>query len=296
MARRPDARPNLDALASRPTRRREQSDDTFVLDNIRWGRLAIWTALGMLVLVGALFAWHRTEDFLIRDDRFRLAEPQDFAGLSPSLVVEGAHYASTSQIRHIFAADFGRSLYLVPIGARRQGLLAIDWVQEAAVSKIWPNTLKVHIRERRPVAFIRLPPNRRTGLSEFALIDKDGYILRPRTKAKFTLPVIKGISESEEREDRSARVHRVLDMLDAIGPLAGHISEVDATDVNNLVAAEHMDDRVLTLMLGDENYQTRMSNFVKNYNEIKAKRPDAVTFDLRVDNLITVAGDQNNVH
>lgn len=292
MARRPDAPSHHDASPSGPSRRGEQSESTSVLDNIRWLRLGLWTALGMAVLVGTLFAWHRTEDFLVRDDRFRLAEPQDFAGLSPSLVVEGAHYASTSQIRHVFAPDFGRSLYLVPLDTRRHDLLAIDWVQEATVSKIWPNTLKVHIDERRPVAFIRLPANRKTGLSGFALIDKDGFILRPRTKAKFTLPVINGISEAEAREDRRARVHRVLGMLDSIGPLAGHVSEVDAADVNNLILAEHMDDRVLRLLVGDENYQSRMSNFVNNYNEIKLKRPDATTFDLRVDNLITVVGDQ----
>jgi hypothetical protein len=56
-----------------------------------------------------------------------------------------------------------------------------------------------------------------------------------------------------------------------------------------------MDNRILSLLVGDENYQSRMSNFVNNYNEIKMKRPDATTFDLRVDNLITVVGDQNSV-
>ena len=93
------------------------------------------------------------------------------------------------------------------------------------------------MKERRPVAFIHLPPRHKDGLSEFALIDYDGYILRPRVKAKFTLPVINGIRESEAIEDRRARVHRVTSMLQAIGPLAAHISEVDAADPNNLVVA-----------------------------------------------------------
>jgi hypothetical protein len=57
--------------------------------------------------------------------------------------------------------------------------------------------------------------------------------------------------------------------------------------------AQHMDGRVLNLMIGDENYSSRMSNFLNNYNEIKLKRPEASNFDLRVDNMITVAGDQN---
>lgn len=287
MARRPDAQ----VLGGRSSRRpAEEKPSAF--DNFRWSRIVLWVVLGMTVLVGTLFGWHRTEEFLIRDDRFRLAEPQDFAGLSPSLLVEGVHYASPSQIRHVFAPDFGRSLYLVPVNTRRKDLLAIDWVEEATVSRIWPNTVRASIVERRPAAFIQLPPRRKDGLSEFALIDKDGFILRPRVAAKFTLPVIKGIRETEERDDRRARVRRVLSMLESLGTLAAHISEVDASDPNNLVVAQHMDDRVLNLMMGDENYSTRMSNFINNYNEIKSKRPDAANFDLRVDNMITVAGDQ----
>jgi cell division protein FtsQ len=288
MARRPDAQ----VLAGRSSRR-EESDRVPALDNFRWGRLLLWVVLGMMLLVGTLFGWRRTEDFLIRDDRFRLAEPQDFAGLSPSLTVEGVHYASPSQIRHIFAPDFGRSLYLVPINTRRNDLLAIDWVETATVSRVWPNTLSVHIVERRPVAFIQLPPRRKDGMSEFALIDRDGYILRPRIAARFTLPVVNGLRESESREVRRARLHRVISMLESLGPLGSRISEIDASDPNNLIVAEHMDNRVVNLMMGDENFSARMSNFINNYNEIKLKRPDATNFDLRVDNIITVAGDQN---
>jgi cell division protein FtsQ len=288
MARRPDAQ----VLAGRSSKR-EEGERVSAFDNFRWGRLVLWVVLGMVLVVGTLFGWHRTEEFLIRDNRFRLAEPQNFAGLSPSLHVEGVHYASPSQIRHVFATDFGRSLYLVPVSTRRKDLLAIDWVEEATVSRVWPNTLNVGVVERRPAAFIHLPPRRKDGLAEFALIDKDGYILRPRVAARFTLPVINGIRESEDREDRRARVRRVLSMLEALGSLGGHISEVDASDPNNLIVAQHMDGRVLNLMIGDENYSSRLSNFLNNYNEIKLKRPDANNFDLRVDNIITVAGDQN---
>jgi cell division protein FtsQ len=286
MARRPEAqRPAV------PPSRRRDPEQPSAFDSIRWGRLVAWIILGMIVLVGTLFAWHRTEEFLIRDDRFRLKEPLDFAGQSPSLVVEGIRYASPAQIRHVFAPDFGRSLYLVPISQRRHQLMAIDWVEEATVSKIWPNTLKVHIQERSPIAFVHLPPNRKNGMSEFALIDKDGFILRPKIAAKFRLPVVNGVRESEEQEDRSARVHRVLAMIQELGSKGDRISEIDVSDPNNLIVAEHVDDRVVNLMLGEENYLSRMSNFLSNYNEIKAKRPDATTFDLRVDNMITVVGD-----
>ena len=111
------------------------------------GRFLLWLIAGILLMVSALFAWHRLEEFLIKDDRFRVAEADELSGQSPNFIVEGLHYASASQIRHLFAEDFARSLYLTPIQERRRQLLAIDWVESATVSKIWPKTIKVRIEE-----------------------------------------------------------------------------------------------------------------------------------------------------
>jgi cell division protein FtsQ len=262
-------------------------------ERIRWVRFTVWLVAGVLLMVTTLFAWQGTEQFLVKDGRFRLAESEDYRGRSPNLVVEGIQYASTSQIRHVFAEDFGRSLYLVPIQKRRQELLAIDWVENATISKIWPNTLKVYIAERVPVAFVRLSAVRHGAATRLALVDKDGYILRPRVAAQFTLPVIAGIRESESLLDRHARVHRVMGMLREIGSLAGQISEINVADPNNLIVAEHVDGKVLNLMLGDDNYTERLQSFLANYPEIKEKRPDARTLDLRVDGVITAVGSEN---
>jgi cell division protein FtsQ len=262
-------------------------------ERIRWVRFTILLVAGLLLLMTTLYAWHSTEEFLIKDPRFRLAESEDFRGRSPNLVVEGIHYASTSQIRHVFAEDFGKSLYLVPIQKRRRELLAIDWVENATISKVWPDTLRVHVDERVPVAFVRLGAGRKDGATRLALIDKDGYILRPRIAAQFTLPVIAGIRESENIIDRRARVHRVLGMLRDIGSLAAQISEVNVADPNNLIAAEHINGLVLNLMLGDDNYSERLQSFLNNYPAIKEKRPDARTLDLRVDGVITAVGGDN---
>lgn len=258
---------------------------------LQWVRLAFWLISGIVLMVGALMAWHLAVEFLIKDDRFRVAEAEELAGQSPNLVVEGVHYASASQVRHVFSQDFGRSLYLVPIQARREQLLEIDWVEDAAVSKIWPDTLKVAIREREPVAFVRLPPQHPGDGTHLALIDRYGHILRPRVAAKFTLPVIAGVRENETVESRRARVLRALEMLQEIGPLGAQISEVDVSDPNNLVVAEHVGNDVVNLMVGEENYAERLRNFLANYSEIKEKRPDATTLDLRVDGVITAVGD-----
>jgi cell division protein FtsQ len=251
----------------------------------------LWLVAGIVLMVSILLAWRTTEDFLIKDNRFRIAEAEDYPGQSPDLIVEGIHYASATQIRHVFAEDLGRSLYLVPIQKRREQLLEIDWVEDATVSKIWPKTVKAHVTERVPVAFVHLPPNTRDGMSRLALIDREGVILRPRVAAKFTLPVITGIRQDEILADRRARVRRVLGMLKEVGSLSAQISEINVADPNNLIVEEHVDSGVLTLLMGDENYADRLQNFLSNYPEIKARRPDATTIDLRVDGVITAVGD-----
>jgi cell division protein FtsQ len=259
------------------------------LAGVRWGRFILWLIAGAVVMVGVLVTWHLTEEFLIKDDRFRIPEANQVTGRSPNLTVEGVHYASPAKINDIFADDYGRSLYLAPIQIRRSQLLAIDWVEAATVSKIWPNSVRVGIRERTPVAFVRLP-SRRDGISEFALIDRDGFVLHPHVKSMFTLPVIAGLQESGPIGDRRVRVGKVLAMLRAVGPIAERISEIDISDPNDLIVAEHVDGAVVNLMLGDENYAERLKNFLANYSEIKAKRPDAKMLDLRVDGVITAVG------
>jgi cell division protein FtsQ len=273
---------------------RATAEQSGFFDGLHWGRFTFWLITGVVLMIGVLLVWRQTEDFLIKDPRFRIAEPEEYAGQSPDLVVEGIHYASASQIRHIFAEDFGRSLFLVPIQKRRQQLLAIDWVEDATVSKIWPKTVKVHVIERVPVAFVHLRPNARDGMSRLALIDREGFILRPRVAAKFTLPVITGIREDESLANRRARVRRVLAMMKDIGSLAGQISEVDVSDPNNLVVEEHVENAVVTLYLGDENYSDRLQNFLANYAEIRSRRPDATVIDLRVDGVISALGDDKH--
>ena len=275
-----------------PSRQSEPEVLSF-FGEIRWRRFAFWLGTGVFLMVGTLFAWHSTEEFLIRDDRFRISEPEDIAGQSPDLKVEGIRYASASQIRHVFAEDFGRSLYLVPLQKRRLELLEIDWVEDATVSKVWPDTLRVMVKERQPVAFVRLPRLHRDSTSRLALIDHDGFILRPRVAAQFTLPVISGIQETENIENRKARVRRALAMLREVGSLSNQISEVDVTDVNNIIVAEHVGNNVVNLMLGGENFQDRLANFLANYNEVREKRPDASVLDLRVDGAITAVGDKH---
>jgi len=263
---------------SKPAAKRRISAQKVLL---RYGGIAI--AIGA-VLSGCIYASESFERFLIRDPRFFLPGPADYGLESPNLELHGVRYASRQQILRLFEPDYGRSLYLFPLATRRKTLLGVRWVHDASVARIWPNRVIVQIAERKPAAFVKLPAE---SMVRWALIDEDGVILDPPAKASFQLPVLAGVIGGEGQEKRGIRVRRMQRLMKDLGPLAGNVSEVDASDLDDLRITEQAGGAAVFLMLGDRNFSSRLRNFLDHYPDIHRKMPQATSFDLRLDDRIT---------
>jgi len=248
---------------------------------LRYGGIAV--AVGV-VLSSCIYASESFERFLIRDPRFFLPGPADYGLESPNVELHGLKYASRQQILRLFEPDYGRSLYLFPLATRRKALLGVRWVHEASIARIWPDRLVVQVWERRPVAFIKLPAE---SMVRWALIDEEGVILDPPVKASFQLPVLAGVMGGENQEKRGIRVRRMQRLMKELGPLADKVSEVDASDLDDLKITEQAGGGVVSLMLGDRNFSSRLRNFQEHYSDIHRKMPQATSFDLRLDDRIT---------
>jgi cell division protein FtsQ len=248
---------------------------------LRFGGIAI--AVGV-VLSGGIYASERFAQFLIRDTRFFLPGPADYGLESTNLELHGIRYASRQQVLRLFDPDYGRSLYLFPLAARRKELLGVRWVHEASVTRIWPNRVIVQVTERRPAAFIKLPAE---AMLRWALIDDEGVILDPPPKTAFQLPVLSGVLGGETQEKRGVRVRRMQRLLKELGPMADNVSEVDASDLDDLKITEQAGGGAVTLMLGERNFSSRLRNFLDHYPEIHRNMPRATSFDLRLDDRIT---------
>ena len=248
---------------------------------VRFAGIAV--AVGVALSSG-IYASERFAQFLIRDTRFFLPGPADYGLESPNLELHGVRYASRQQVLRLFEPDYGRSLYLFPLAARRRQLLGVRWVHDASVARIWPNRVIVQITERTPAAFIKLPAE---AMLRWALIDEEGVILDPPPKTAFTLPVLSGVSIGEGQEKRGIRVRRMQRLMKEIGPLADNVSEVDVGDLDDLRITEQAGGGAVTLMLGDHNFSSRLRNFLEHYPDIHRNMPQATSFDLRLDDRIT---------
>ena len=120
-------------------------------------RWIAWTVAAALLLIASLYAFHSLEQFLIRDARFTLNLPgSSQESGSESLQISGSTHASARAIEAVFAEDFGRSVYLIPMSDRRASLRTVDWIKDASVARFWPNRIVVGVNERKPVAFVTL--------------------------------------------------------------------------------------------------------------------------------------------
>jgi cell division protein FtsQ len=227
------------------------------------------------VCVSTAMAALKVRQFALADPQFKLLRDKPDA-----LTINGLRHASRAKVQRVFSADFGHSIFAVPIEERRRRLLAIDWVEDASVLRIWPDRLSVQIRERRPVAFVFL----RSGV---LLIDSQGVLLDPPPQAQFTFPVLSGVREDEADEQRHDRVRAMLRVQEDLGYLAKDISEVNVADVENIRIVAQVEQRALELMIGDANFARRFQNFLNHYPEIRKRSPDVRTFDLRLDDRIT---------
>ncbi len=86
----------------------------------------------------------------------------------------------------------GRSLLHVDAEDARQKIERLGWVQSAAVERLWPNTVHISVRERRPAALWQ------DGAGRYHLIDLSGALIAEVPPVEHTdLPVVAGSSSPE---------------------------------------------------------------------------------------------------
>jgi cell division protein FtsQ len=247
-------------------------------------RTAFNWAVGVCVLLAAIWCGLEIERILINDKRFTLEGPPEPGVASHAFLVDGVRYASEQQIADVFRRDFGRSIYLCPIRDRRIGLMGIDWIKEASVSRIWPNRLYVKVTERTPVAFVQLPAAE--GSMAYGLVDSEGVMLDPQRAIKLTLPVLAGVTTSVDAKRRE-QIKRFVRLQSELGPLMEGISEIDVSDPYNLRVTVTYNGRAVTLMLGEREFEPRYRKFYDHKKEVMEVVPNARVLDLRLKHKFT---------
>jgi cell division protein FtsQ len=237
----------------------------------------------VMVLVCAGMIWAFLYRYGTHSWRFQLES-------SDSIEVNGNDHVSRSEITRVFGGDISRNIFAVPLDERKKRLEEVPWVESATVMRILPDHLRVHVVERKPIAFAQ------SG-SRVQLIDAHGVLMEMpfSSNTKYSFPVIVGMSANEPLSTRAARMkiyQQLVGELDANGEQNSKtLSEVNVTDPEDVRITVDDPDGAVLVHLGSSNFAERFKVYVTHLKEWRQQYAHLDSVDLRYDRQVILNPD-----
>ena len=263
-------------------------------------KLAVLLAL----VVGALgTAAYQVRDFALHSGRFRLRSEKDIelAGEAPN---------SSGPVMEKMREVLGRNIFLISMEERKRELESIPWVESATVMRLWPNRLRVTVKERTPVAFVAIG-------GRIQLIDVQGVVmdLSSGVAADYSFPVVRGMAESDPLSTRAARMKtyaRLVRELDGEDTSAGstperqsatpgkvqysrNLEEVELSDPEDVKVTVKGPSGPILLHLGSESFLPRFMIYLTNVQKWEHERGKLQSVDLRYGRQVILNPDMSAV-
>jgi len=248
------------------------------LREIAWLSSKIGATILSLLAVVFLVAGFRS--YLLRSPKFAIGIKE----------IQGLRHLSEGQVL-LKVKEFeeqDRSLFALDLDGLRQSVERLPWVRSATVRRVWPDRLMIEVKERVPIAFVRID-------NSTQLVDEDGVLLESKSEGlpKFDFPVLMGLESGFETEllarnrKRIDLYRRLMRELDDNGAgLSRDLSEVHLQDAGS-VSIVLNDDTVL-VHIGADHFQERFRRYLAMSREIKQKYRLLESVDLRFENQIVV--------
>ena len=213
-------------------------------DHLRW--IGAFASLGMCAASAVAFAVLRPDCMVVEQVEF-----------------EGVHHAGPAALRHLSEIRSGVTIWSVDLDAASRGVERHPWVRSARAFRQWPDTVRVVVEERVPVALLHY--------DELYYVDAQGVPFLSGDLPDLDYPNLTGISPDLEQRHPGLPQLAVADALGLLAslderdlvPRAGvsevHFSEtrgftVHAGTSRLLFALEHRDrqlDRLSALIERD---------------------------------------------
>jgi cell division protein FtsQ len=252
-----DGKGRKDWEKSEATRYRRPRRPVEVRRRNRWTQ-GLWLGLRILVGLSAVVAGvvgaYSVYQSAAKAEVFRLRSLEDVA------VIANQH-VDTTTVRERFREDVDRPVFSISLAERRRALEEVPWVETAAVQRLFPDRLRVHIRERTPVAFLRQG-------SRLWLVDRYGVLLAPPEGVSYSFPVLSGLSQDLPQLERQARVEQYLQFVEALDldgkDYSSQVSEIDLSAPENLRAGVPEASGVVSLLFGRDRYQEKYETYLEH--------------------------------
>ena len=247
--------------------------------------LIFGTVLGLYVL------W-RLGDFALTQ---LVYENKSFAIQQVDVETDGV--ISPDQLRRWSGVRAGQNLLALDLTRVKHDLELVPMIQSASVERILPQTLRIRVVEREPVAQVNVPRPRDGGGIEMMIfqLDAQGYVLLPLdprqravplAQADDTLPVVSGINTSDLQPGRRVDLPQVQSALQLLAAFA----QSPMSALVDLKRIEVSSPQVLVVTTGQgseitfapDNFDRQLARWRSVYDECVRENKTIATLDLAV--------------
>ena len=203
------------------------------------------------------------------------------------IVVSGNVRLSSAEVQALAHGLYGRSILTADLDACRRRLLESPWVADAALRRVLPSTIEVRVVERQPIGISRLG-------NQLYLIDRSGTVIDefgPRYR-EFDLPIVDGLVRTPKRgkpaidAERAELAARVIDSVSTRKAIARRLSQIDVSDLHDVVVLLEGDSALLHL--GEERFVERLQSYLEVASALRDRVSDIDYVDLRFDDRVFV--------
>ncbi len=184
------------------------------------------------------------------------------------VVVSGTSLVPNHEVLKSSGVTFGSSLFHLPLDSIQQRIVAHPYIQAVQISRQFPRTVFIQVRERDPIAYINH--------GDFSCVDQYGVIIPvPRTERTLSLPVLSGFDgvDNLQAGSRSSdpKLIQAVDLLDQVRrdhpDFYARISELVATNGEYVI---YTAENTTKIFLG----QTALPEKVRLLNAFRAATGD----------------------
>ncbi len=130
-----------------------------------------------------------------------------------TVLIEGGQNTPEPRVRAILGVKPGDSLFGFSVSEARARVQTLSWIQNAAIERRLPDTVVVHLTERRPFAIWQFQ-------KKFVLIDRNGDEVTDQQVTAFAnLPLVSGA-------DAPAHAAEMIDLIAKYPPVQSHIAAI----------------------------------------------------------------------
>jgi len=231
----------------------------------RWVYITLISLVALIVLVGSVMAYSKVTGSQL----FVLKE----------IELQGAKRAAPKELLRVLEPYKSKNLWQLDLQIIREAIEKNPWVFEADVSRVLPDSLRVTVHEREPVAPWHSPQG------AIVWVDREARSLGELdfNQVQNVPPIINGLEEGTGEDVKAANQRRMevyqllLNELDQNGAkLSEQIDEVDLKEVQ--AVRFHLLKRNVSVMVGDTEYRSRLEIALKVLDAIERKDLSALGF------------------